>query len=137
MKRAFAPNVLRVAAVQFAMRMDDKAANLAVMDDYIARAAAAGAVLVAFPEICLTGYNHLFDCSRRRLLAIGEDAATGPSVLDDDMIVASPAKSARQRTVASGHLRARRPSLYAKIVEPVPEVDARLTRNALSGHRIR
>jgi predicted amidohydrolase len=328
MKSTTDSGTLRVAAVQFAMQQDDKAANLTVMEEFIARAAAAGAALVAFPEMCLTGYNYLFDCTRRRLLAIGEDAATGPSVrrvqalakrygiavlfgllertrddrlyntyvavtgtdgvifkhskvhafensaissgdalevfdfrgwrlgvlicydnnlpensrvlclkgaevifaphqtggfdmasrgmgripldlwrnrehdpaslrqaflgpkgrewihkwlparaydnnlfyifangvgidgpevrvgcsaivdpegivlaettaLGDDMIVASLAKSARQRTVASGHLRARRPSLYAKIVEPVPEVDTRLARNALTGHQIR
>lgn len=72
--------ILRVAAVQFEMRQDGKEANLATMERWIARAAAAGADLVAFPECCLSGYNHLFESSRRRLLAIAEDAVTGPSV---------------------------------------------------------
>ena len=72
--------IINVAAVQFEMQEDDKEANLAIMERWVARAAAAGADLVAFPEICLTGYNYLFECSRRRLLAIAEDAATGPAV---------------------------------------------------------
>jgi predicted amidohydrolase len=71
---------LNVAAVQFEMKQDDKDANLATMERFVATAAARGADLVAFPEICLTGYNYLFECSPRRLLAIAEDAASGPSV---------------------------------------------------------
>jgi predicted amidohydrolase len=55
----------------------------------------------------------------------------------DDMIVASMSKSARLRTVASGHLQARRPSLYSKIVEPIAERDTRSVRNELTGHRIK
>jgi predicted amidohydrolase len=72
--------VIKVAAVQFEMRQDDKAANLATMARFVARAAEAGADIVSFPEMCLTGYNYLFECSARKLCAIGEDAARGPSV---------------------------------------------------------
>lgn len=79
-RRAKRRDAIRVAAVQFEMRTDDKEANLATMERWVARAAAAGADLVAFPEICLTGYNHLFACSRRRLLQIAEDAESGPAV---------------------------------------------------------
>jgi predicted amidohydrolase len=71
---------LKVAAVQFEMKQNDKAANLATMKRYTDRAAEEGADLVCFPEICLTGYNYLFECSRRRLLAIAEDTRRGPSV---------------------------------------------------------
>jgi predicted amidohydrolase len=55
----------------------------------------------------------------------------------DDMIVASLSRAARLRTVAGGHLQARRPSLYAKIVEPVAERDTRSVRNELTGHKIK
>jgi hypothetical protein len=55
----------------------------------------------------------------------------------DDLVVAFLSKSARQRTVASGHLKARRPSLYGKIVEPVEERDTRSVRNELTGHKIK
>ena len=34
----------------------DKAANLAAIETFVARAARAGAQLVAFPECCVTGY---------------------------------------------------------------------------------
>lgn len=72
--------VLKVAAVQFEMKQDDKATNLKTMERYIARAAAEGADIVSFPEICLTGYNYLFECSKKKLEAIAEDVVKGPSV---------------------------------------------------------
>jgi predicted amidohydrolase len=55
----------------------------------------------------------------------------------DDMIVASLSKSARLHTVAGGHLKARRPSLYGKIAEPIEERDTRSVRNELTGHKIK
>jgi predicted amidohydrolase len=55
----------------------------------------------------------------------------------DDLIVASLSREARVRTVAGGHLKARRPSLYGKIVEPVKELDTRSVRNELTGHKIK
>jgi predicted amidohydrolase len=73
-------SVINVAAVQFEMKQDDKAANLATMARFIARAAEAGADIVSFPEMCLNGYNYLFECTPRKLRAIAEDAARGPSV---------------------------------------------------------
>jgi predicted amidohydrolase len=72
--------VLKVAAVQFEMKQDDKAANLKTMERFVARAAEEGADIVSFPEMCLTGYNYLFECSARKLNAIAEDAARGRSV---------------------------------------------------------
>jgi len=54
-----------------------------------------------------------------------------------DMILAPLSKSARVRTIASGHLQARRPGLYGKIVEPVEERDTRSVRNELTGHTIK
>ena len=52
--------ILKVAAVQFEMKQDDKTANLKTMERFIARAAEEGADIVSFPEICLTVYNYLF-----------------------------------------------------------------------------
>lgn len=49
-------NRLRVAAAQIAPVLMDKEANLLVMEDYLERAAEAGADLVVFPECALTGY---------------------------------------------------------------------------------
>jgi predicted amidohydrolase len=72
--------VLKVAVVQFEMQQDKKAANLAVMGKFIRRAAEEGADIVSFPEMCLNGYNYLFECKPRKLRAIAEDAERGPSV---------------------------------------------------------
>lgn len=71
---------IRVATAQFEMAERDKAANLAVMERLIARAAADGADIISFPEMCLTGYNFLFEASERTLRSIAEDTARGPSV---------------------------------------------------------
>ena len=71
---------IRVAAAQFEMRQEDKAANLATIESLIARAAAAGADIISLPEMCLTGYNFLFDSGPRKLRCIAEDTAHGPSV---------------------------------------------------------
>ncbi len=57
--------------------------------------------------------------------------------LGNDMIVADLDKSARVNTIAGGHIAARRPSLYGKIVEAIEEVDTRTVRNKLSGHTIK
>jgi len=70
---------LRVATVQFEARPDDPAANLAVISDFTARAAADGTRLVAFPEMCLLGYWHLRRQSPERLRELAEPL-DGPSV---------------------------------------------------------
>lgn len=75
-----AKNPLQVAAVQFEMQEADKAANLAIMGHFVAQAAAQGADIVSFPEMCLLGYNHLSERTKRQLLALSEDAWHGPSV---------------------------------------------------------
>ena len=74
-----AKNPLQVAAVQFEMQGTDKGANLAIMERFAARAAAEGANIVAFPEMCLLGYNHLFERSKRQLLSLAENAYRGRS----------------------------------------------------------
>jgi predicted amidohydrolase len=71
---------LKVAAVQMEMKESDKKANLATMATHIERAAAEGVDIIAFPEMCILGYNHLFESSRRRLLAMAESTRSGPSV---------------------------------------------------------
>ena len=72
-------NDLRAASVQFQHAPGDKAANLAIVRDYTARAAAEGAQLVVFPEMCLTGYWHLRDLPRADLEALAEPVPDGPS----------------------------------------------------------
>ena len=73
-------NPLTVAAVQFEMVENDKAANLATMAGFIAQAAARGADVVAFPEMCTTGYHFVFAMDAAAIGRIAESTADGPSV---------------------------------------------------------
>lgn len=70
---------LRCAAVQFEPRPDDKAFNLARMEQFVVEAAADQVDLIAFPEMCLLGYWHLRRQSAERLRTLAEPL-TGPSV---------------------------------------------------------
>ncbi len=70
---------IRVASVQFWHRAD-KDYNLGVVESFVRKAAAKGAVFVAFPEMCVTGYWHVPRLSRAELDALAEDVATGPSI---------------------------------------------------------
>jgi len=47
---------IRVATVQFQHAPGDKAANMAVIEGFVADAAARDVRIIAFPEMCLTGY---------------------------------------------------------------------------------
>jgi predicted amidohydrolase len=70
---------LRVAVVQFEPVPDAPARNLEIVREQAEAAAADGAVLVAFPEMCLLGYWHLRRQSAERLHELAE-RADGPSV---------------------------------------------------------
>jgi predicted amidohydrolase len=72
-------DVLRCATVQFEHRPDDKAYNLGRIEHYVREAAAGGAHIVAFPEMCLLGYWHLRRHPAKRLRELAEPL-TGPSV---------------------------------------------------------
>ncbi len=73
-------NPLAVAAVQFEMVEDDKPRNLATMASLAERAAKQDADVVAFPEICLSGYHYITGLDRARLLTIAERTDDGPAV---------------------------------------------------------
>jgi predicted amidohydrolase len=70
---------LRCASVQFEPRPDDKAYNLAQIEQHLRAAADQGAQVVAFPEMCLLGYWHLRRHPAERLRALAEPV-DGPSV---------------------------------------------------------
>ncbi len=70
---------VRVAAVQFEHVAGDKAANLATVQRFVARAAERQVEILACPECCLTGYWHLRRLSREALLALAEPVPEGPS----------------------------------------------------------
>jgi len=73
-------NPLKVAAVQFEMAQNDKPRNLQKMAALTEEAARKGADVVAFPEICITGYHFLTGLDRAALVAIAERTDTGPAV---------------------------------------------------------
>lgn len=56
---------------------------------------------------------------------------------ENDMVTAVVSKAALRDTFAASHLRARRPSLYGKIAEAIPELSTREIRNRVSGEKIR
>ena len=79
-KEPIVKNPLKVAAVQFEMAEKDKDRNLHVMAGFVAQAAKKGADVVAFPELCVTGYHFLTGLDRTSLLELAERTDKGPSV---------------------------------------------------------
>ncbi|ALR77657.1 nitrilase family protein [[Enterobacter] lignolyticus] len=71
---------LQVATVQFWHRANDKQYNLSVMERFIQRAADAGTKILAFPEMCITGYWHVPDLSAEEVAALAEPVANSPSL---------------------------------------------------------
>src|SRR5690348_17786226 len=70
---------IRVATTQFQHAPGDKAYNLGRVRHFAAEAARAGAEIVAFPEMCLTGYWHVRKLSRDAFRALAEPVPDGPS----------------------------------------------------------
>ncbi|MEO1524865.1 MAG: nitrilase family protein [Planctomycetota bacterium] len=63
---------ITAAAIQFNHRPGDKAYNLAKLDALAANASEQGVTLAAFPEMCLTGYWHVRNLSRREIEQLAE-----------------------------------------------------------------
>jgi predicted amidohydrolase len=72
------PSSRRVATVQFQSVPDDIPANLAIVDAFTEEATTAGAVLVAFPEMCLLGYWHLRNHDEATLHGLAQPAGQLP-----------------------------------------------------------
>lgn len=72
-------NDIRVASVQFQHAPGDKTYNMGRVRHYVIEAARAGAKIVAFPEMCLTGYWHVRKLSRDQVAALAEPVPDGPS----------------------------------------------------------
>ena len=70
---------IRVAAVQFQHAPGDIAYNLGRVAHFTGEAARAGVEIVAFPEMCLTGYWHVRKLSREQFEALAEPVPAGPS----------------------------------------------------------
>jgi len=68
---------IRVATVQFQHRPGDKSYNLSRVRHFATEAAAAGVEIIAFPEMCLTGYWHVRRLSRPEVEALAEPVPGG------------------------------------------------------------
>ena len=68
---------LRAAAVQFNHRPGDKAANMEIIRRFVTDAANQGVQLLAFPEMCLTGYWHVRNLSRQQIEDLAEPIPDG------------------------------------------------------------
>ena len=85
---------IRAATVQFHHAAGDKAANLATVQAFVARAAARDVKILAFPEMCLTGYWHCRDLPEAGWRALAEPVPGGPCsqallslARDHDMVI--------------------------------------------------
>ena len=65
---------IRVATVQFCHRASDKQYNLSVMEKLIFQASQEDIKILAFPEMCITGYWHVPELNTQQLNALSERA---------------------------------------------------------------
>lgn len=73
-------NRMTVASVQFTHVAGDKQANLRIITDYVTDAADQGIDLIAFPEMCVTGYWHVRNLPRPAIEQLSEKVPGGPTV---------------------------------------------------------
>jgi predicted amidohydrolase len=69
----------RVGSVQFQPAPGDRAYNLGRVRHFVQQAARASVEIIAFPELCLTGYWHVRKLSRDAFTALAEPVPDGPS----------------------------------------------------------
>jgi predicted amidohydrolase len=65
--------------VQFQHAPGDKQANLRKIRSFVEQAAARRVELIAFPEMCITGYWHVRNLSREEVEGLAEPVPSGPS----------------------------------------------------------
>ena len=70
---------VRVAAVQFQHAPGDKGYNLGRIRDFVSEAARARVEIIAFPEMCITGYWHVRKLSREQVEGLAETVPEGAS----------------------------------------------------------
>ncbi|ATA23920.1 acyltransferase [Brenneria goodwinii] len=71
---------LRVATVQFWHRANDKQYNLSLIESFVHQASREGIKILAFPEMCITGYWHVPDLSIEEVTALSERVDVSPSL---------------------------------------------------------
>jgi predicted amidohydrolase len=70
---------VRVAAVQFQHQPGNKAYNLGRVRQLVTEASQSGVEIIAFPEMCLTGYWHVRKLPREGVESLAEPVPGGPS----------------------------------------------------------
>ena len=70
---------IRAASVQLHHAPGDKQANLEKIRGFVRRAAREGVELIAFPEMCVTGYWHVRNLAREEVDALAEPIPSGPT----------------------------------------------------------
>jgi len=69
---------IRVATVQFRHEPGNKDYNLGRVRHFVTEAAPSGVEIIAFPEMCLTGYWHVRKLTRGAVEALAESVPDGP-----------------------------------------------------------
>lgn len=70
---------IRVATVQFQHAPGDRSYNLGRIRHFVTEAARARVEIIAFPEMCVTGYWHVRKLDREAVEALAEPVPDGPS----------------------------------------------------------
>ncbi len=108
---------IRAAAVQFQHSPGDKSANLNKIQAFVEKAASRGVELIAFPEMCITGYWHVRKLSREEIEELAEPVPSGPST---KLLLALSVE--HKMTIGAGLIeRAEDGSLYNSYVVAMPD----------------
>ncbi|MBV9928710.1 MAG: nitrilase family protein [Acidobacteria bacterium] len=73
---------IRAASVQFHHAPGDKRANLEKVRGFVRKAAEQNVELLAFPEMCVTGYWHVRNLAREEVDALAEPVPEGPATAE-------------------------------------------------------
>ncbi len=73
-------NNIKIATAQFENKSGDKIYNLSVIESLAAKAAAAGADVIAFHECSITGYSFARHLSKEQMLELAEYIPAGDSI---------------------------------------------------------
>lgn len=71
---------LKIATAQFENKSGDKSYNLSIIEKLAAKAAEAGAQVIAFHECSITGYSFARKLSKAQMLDLAEYVPDGPSI---------------------------------------------------------
>lgn len=108
---------IRVASVQFQHAPGDKSFNLDVIRKFVQQAAQQDVRIIAFPEMCITGYWHLRNLTREDIELLSEPIPAGPST--ENLLSLS---STYGMTIGAGLIeRAEDGSLYNSYVVAMPD----------------